>query len=175
MTEEIAKDWQELPIAIGWLAVSLALMVVLENSDLLVSLLRPLTSTLLCDTSFFSGWNRTAPFDSEAAKTLTVIFLFLIPVQTASLFSVPPAAICPKAQAKGIAAFVAIMVIAALVQPLVFLGGLSINGPLKIFGKESSWGAAAAIWLVTFSFSYVVRMLPILLGMCGLQMHRRAN
>lgn len=175
MTEANTQDWQELPIALGWLAVAIVLMFVLENSDSLVSAFHPLTSTLLSDRGIFSNWNRSAPFDSEAAKTLTAIFLLLVPVQVASLFSVPPKAICPKAQAKGIAAFTTIMVIAAAVPLLVLAFGLSINGPLKIFGKESSLGASAAIWLVTLSFSYLVRMVPILLSMCSLHMRKRVG
>jgi len=172
---EATKHWQETPVALGWLVASIVLMVVLENSFSIVSALQPLTTTVLSDARIFSGWNRSAPFDSEAAKTLTAIFLLLVPVQVASLFSVPDESICPKAQAKGIAAFATIVAVAALVQPLVFAWGLSINGPLKIFGKESSWGAAATIWLVTFSFSYLVRMIPILLAMCGLRTRNKLD
>lgn len=172
---EATKSWQEIPVALGWLVAAIVLMVVLENSFSIVSALQSLTNTVLSDAGIFSGWNRYAPFDSAAAKTLTAIYLLLVPVQVASLFSISKESICPKAQAKGIAAFATIMAVAALVQPLVFTWGLSINGPLKIFGEESSWGAAATIWMATFSFSYLVRMLPILLAMCGLRTQKKLD
>lgn len=175
MADANSKSWQDLPIALGWLIASSVLMVALEHSDFLVSALWPLTSTLLSEGGVFASWNRSAPFDTAAAKTLTAIFVLLVPVQIATLFSVPPEAICPKAQQNGIAAFAAIMLIAALIQPLVFSWGLSINGPLKIFGKESSLGASAAIWLATFSFSYLARMSPILLAMYRLPTRKKAG
>jgi len=160
---------QEMPVALGWLVVGIVLMAVLENSASIISVLQPLTSFVLSDASIFAGWNRFPPFDSAPAKTLTAIFLLFTPLQIASVFSISEESICPKAQAKGVAVFATIMAVIVLLQTLVFAWGLSINGPLKVFGKESSWGAAAAIWLVTFSFSYLVRMVPILLTMCGLR------
>lgn len=157
-------DWGVFLIALGWLALSIVLMIVLENSDPIVSALHPLTSAVLSDSGILSGWNRFPPFDSAAAKALTAVFILLVPVQIASFFALPPEVICPKAQAKGVAAYFTIMVILALAPLLTFAWGLSVNGPLKIFGAETSLGASATICVITLAFSYLVRMIPILLG-----------
>lgn len=162
MTTEFAKDWRELPIALGWLALSIVLMIILDNSDSVVSALHPLTSTVLSDAGVFSGWNRIPPFDSPVGRTLTTIFILLVPVQIASFFAIPDEAICPRAQVKGVPAFLVIMLVLALVPLLTFWWGLSVNGPLRIFGKETLLGVAATICVVTLAFSYLVRMIPIL-------------
>jgi len=169
------QSWQEIPIALGWLVISIVFLEVLDGADWIVITLQPLTSMLLSDASIFSGWNRNAPFDTEAAKSLTALFLLLLPVQIASVFRIPAKSICPKAQAKGIPIFATILAVIVLVQPLVFAWGLSINGPLKVFGKESSWGAAAAICLVTLSFAYAVRMVPVLLTMCSTRTQNKVD
>ena len=172
---ETEQNWQEIPIAIGWLVISIVFMEVLEGFDWVVTTLQPLTSILLSGASIFSGWNRNAPFDTEAAKSLTALFLLLVPVQIASVFRIPAKSICPKAQAKGIPVFATVLAVIVLVQPLVFTWGLSINGPLRVFGKDSSWGAAAAICLVTLSLAYAIRMIPILLTMCGIRMQNKVD
>lgn len=169
------QSWQEIPIGLGWLVVSIVFMEILEAFDWIVTTLQPLTSILLSDTSIFSGWNRNAPFDTEAAKSLTAIFLLLVPLQIASVFRIPAKSICPRAQTKGVPAFATILAVFFLVQPLVFAWGLSINGPLRVFGKESSWGAAAAICVVTLSFAYAVRMVPVLLTMCGIRTQNKID
>lgn len=162
---KIEQHWQEIPVAIGWLVTSIVSMELLNAADWLVVTLHPLTSALLSEPSIFASWNMNAPFDTEAAKALTALFLLLMPVQIASVFMIPARSVCSKAQAKGIPAFATVLAVLFLVQPLVFAWGLSINGPIKIFGKESSWGAASAICLVTLSFSYAIRMTSVLLNM----------
>ncbi len=161
----IEQRWYEIPVALSWLFTSIVLMEVLDNVDWLVSALQPLTTLLLTEPSIFSGWNRNAPFNTEVAKTLTALFLLFVPAQTASVFMIPARSICQRAQAKGMLAFAACLTVLLVVQPLVFGWGLSISGPIKVFGRDSSWGAAAAICIVTLSFSYAVRMTPILLTM----------
>lgn len=163
----IKRNWQEIPVATGWLVACFVLMGVLDNSTRILAVLQPLTSTVLSGEGLFTRWNRFAPFDAPAVKTLTAVFLLLVPVQIASVFMIADTSICPKAQAKGIGAFIAVMSVLALIQPLIFVWGLSINGPLRIFGKNSLWGAAATVFLATFAFSYVVRMLPVLLALCS--------
>lgn len=165
--------WTEMAVGLGWLTISVFLMEGFHNLPQLVSALQPMTSFLLSDTSIFSGWNRHSPFDTPEAKTLTAVFLLLVPAQIATLFMLARESVCPRAQVKGIAAFSTIMAVVALIQPLVFLWGLSINGPLRIFGKNSSLGVAATIFIVTMAFSYLVRMIPVLLAM--LSEHEKAQ
>lgn len=162
-------NWQEIPVVLGWLLISLVFMEILGRSDWLIKTLQPLTSTLLSAAGIFSGWNRNPPFNTEAAKSLTALFILLFPVQIASVFRIPAKSIFPGAQAKGFSVFATMLAVIVLLQALVFTWGLSINGPLKVFGKDSSWGAAAAICLVTLSLAYAIRMTPILLKLCGIR------
>ena len=172
---KVDQGWQEIPVVLGWLVISIVLMEVLEDSDWLITTIQPLTSMLITDASIFSGWNKNVPFDTEAAKSLTALFLLLVPVQIASVFRIPAKSICPGAQAKGIPAFATILVIIVLVQPLVFTWGLSISGPLKVFGKGSSWGVAAAICFGTFSIAYAVRMVSVFLAMFGMRTKNKSE
>jgi len=169
------QSWQEIPIALGWLVISIVLMEVLDGADWIVITLQPLTSMVLSDASVFSSWNRNAPFDTEVAKSLTTLFLLLVPAQIASFFRIPAKAICPRTQAKGVPAFATVLVVIVLMQPLIFVWGLSINGPLRVFGKESSWGVAAAICFGTLSLSYAIRMTSVLLTLCGIRTQNKVN
>jgi hypothetical protein len=134
---------KEVPVFLGWLVASIVLSEALDNFPSLVLSLQPVTAFLLSDLSYFSRWNNKAPFNTAEIRTLTAVFLLLVPVQIFTLFLIPHESVFPKLQAKGVFALATSMVVLVLILLLTFARGLSINGPLKIFGKESSWGAAA--------------------------------
>ena len=162
------EDAQDISIVFWWLIVAIVCIVVLKHSDSMVLALEPLTSFVLSDAGIFSEWNRSAPFDSAPARTLTAIYLLLVPFQITSLFLFSKLeSSCQKVETKKIAKTALLMGIFALAPVVVSVLGLSVSGPLKIFGTNTSWGAAAAICFITMSISYFVRMIPILLAMCN--------
>lgn len=159
------SHWKEVPFLLGWIATSIVLNEALEIFPVLVLSLQPVTAFLLSDLSYFSSWNNSPPFNTAEIRTLTAVLLLLVPVQIFTFFLISHESVLPKVQAKGPLALVTFMFVLAAIPLLTFAWGLSVNGPLKIFGKESSMGAAAAISSVTVAFSYLVRMFPVLLAL----------